>query len=157
VENLLRFLSGQGDPSFYDPLVGAAHANACQTSCPDCLRDFSNLAFHNILDWRLGLDLARLALDPNADIDFTVSYWQSLAIATATAYFAAQPQWQFVTLAGVPAGRRGNTIEIVVHPLWDTNPNNFCPQLSAAYAQAVAAGAQRVTCKSIFEVLRRPY
>jgi DEAD/DEAH box helicase domain-containing protein len=156
-ENLLRFLSGQGDPNFYDPLVGAAHANICQTSCPDCLRDFSNLAFHNILDWRLGLDLVRLALDPHAVIDFTVSYWQSLAVATATAYFASQPQWQFLMLGGVPAGRRGNTIEFVVHPLWDTNPNNFCAQLNAAHAQAVAAGAQRVTCRSIFDVLRRPY
>jgi hypothetical protein len=60
-ENLLRFLIGQGDPSFYAPLVAPLHAGICQTSCPDCLRDFSNLAFHNILDWRLGLDLARLA------------------------------------------------------------------------------------------------
>jgi hypothetical protein len=156
-ENLLRFLAGQGDTSFYDPLVAPSHASACQTSCPDCLRDFSNLAFHNILDWRLGLDLARLALDPNAAIDLTVSYWQSLAVATATAYFASQPQWQFLTLAGVPAGRRGDIIEIVVHPLWDTNPNNFCAQLNAAYTQALAAGAQRITCKSIFEILRRPY
>jgi DEAD/DEAH box helicase domain-containing protein len=156
-ENLLRFLSGQDDPSFYDPLVGAAHANTCQTSCPDCLRDFSNLAFHNILDWRLGLDLVRLALDPHAVIDFTVSYWQSLAVATATAYFASQSQWQFLMLGGVPAGRKGNTIEFVVHPLWDTNPNNFCAQLNAAHVQAVDSGAQRVTFRSIFDVLRRPY
>jgi len=156
-ESLLRFLTGQGDPSFYDPLVAQPHASACQTSCPDCLRDFSNLAFHNILDWRLGLDLARLALDPNAPIDFTVSYWQNLASATAATYFAAQPQWQSLTLAGVPAGRRGNIIEIVVHPLWNINPNNFCASLNAAYALAQAAGAQRITCKSLFEVLRRPF
>ena len=110
-EDLLRFLVGQGDPSFYAPLVAPSHAGICQTSCPDCLRDFSNLAFHNILDWRLGLDLARLALDPNAMIDFTVPYWQNLASSTAAAYFSSQPQWQFLTLAGVPAGRRVNTIE----------------------------------------------
>jgi hypothetical protein len=156
-ENLLRFLLGQVDTSFYGPLVATSHASVCQTSCPDCLRDFSNLAFHNILDWRLGLDLARLALDPNAPIDFTVSYWQSLATSAATAYFAAQPQWQFLTLAGVPAGQRGPTVEIIVHPLWDTTPNSFCTQLSAAYAQAQAAGAQQIGFKSIFEVLRRPY
>src|SRR6185436_17503591 len=73
-EDLLRFLIGQGNNSFNAPLVSASHAAVCQTSCPDCLRDFSNLAFHNILDWRLGLDLARLALDSNALLDFTVSY-----------------------------------------------------------------------------------
>src|SRR5262249_34869104 len=58
----------------------------CQTSCPDCIRDFSNLAYHNILDWRLGLDLARLALDPSAPIDLSFTYWQSLSSAAATAY-----------------------------------------------------------------------
>lgn len=156
-ENLLRFLTGQNDPSFYGPLVAAGHAGICQTSCPDCLRDFSNLAFHNILDWRLGLDLARLALDPNAPVDFTLAYWQGLAGPTAAAYFAAQSQWQFLTLAGVPAGRRANTIEIIVHPLWNTHPNNRCAGLNAAWAQAQAAGAQRIVCKSIFEVLRRPF
>jgi hypothetical protein len=156
-ENLLRFLIGQGNTSFYAPLVANSHANVCQTSCPDCLRDFSNLAFHNILDWRLGLDLARLALDPNAPIDFTVPYWQSLATSAATAYFTAQPQWQFFSFAGVPAGRRGNTVEIIVHPLWNTNPNEFCTELAAAYVQAQAAGAQQIAFKSVFEVLRRPY
>ena len=101
-ENLLRFLTGQGDPSFYGPLAAASHAGMCQTSCPDCLRDFSNLAFHNILDWRLGFDLARLALDPNAPIDFTVAYWQGLAAPAAAAYFAAQTQWQSVSLPASP-------------------------------------------------------
>jgi hypothetical protein len=121
------------------------------------LRDYSNLAFHNILDWRLGLDLARLSLDPNAAIDFTVHYWQPLATTASNAYVSSQAQWQFVTFAGVPAGRRGNIVEIITHPLWNRNPNNFCAQLAAAYAQAQAAGAQTITCKSIFEVLRRPY
>lgn len=156
-ENLLRFVAGQGNTSFYAPMVGHQHADACQTSCPDCLRDFSNLAFHNILDWRLGLDLARLALDPNAALDFTPQYWQALAGATSAAYFAAQPQWQSLTLAGVPAGRRNNHVEIVVHPLWSTRPNNLCAQLAAAIGQAQAGGAQRVTFRSMFEVLRRPF
>ena len=156
-EDLLRFLVGQGDVSYYAPLVAHAHAGGCQTSCPDCLRDFSNLAFHNILDWRLGLDLARLALDQNASISFTVPYWQGLAMSAANAYFAAQPQWQSITFAGIPAGRRGNIVEIVVHPLWNTDPNSFCPELAAAHSQALAAGAQQIEFKSLFEVLRRPY
>jgi len=156
-EDLLRFLTGQGDTAFYAPLVAPSHEGVCQTSCPDCVRDFSNLAFHNILDWRLGLDLARLALNPNAPIDFTLPYWQNLAASTAAAYFASQPQWQSLTLAGVPAGRRGSTVEIIAHPLWSTNPNSLHAQLTAARNQAQAAGAQRITFRSIFEVLRRPF
>jgi hypothetical protein len=156
-EALLQFLIGQGNPSFYAPLVAPLHADVCQTSCPDCLRDFSNLAFHNILDWRLGLDLARLALNPHAPVDFSLPYWQALANSASAAYFASQPLWQFQSYAGIPAGRRANVVEIITHPLWNTNPNSMCVQLATAYAQAQAAGAQTIAFKSIFEVLRRPF
>jgi hypothetical protein len=162
-ENLLRFVVGQTSNTFYGPLVAQsggqgnpAHGALCRTSCPDCLRDFSNLAYHNILDWRLGLDLARLALDPGAPIDFGVSYWQGLDVAAAGPYFAAMPGWQQVTFGGLQAGRRGNRVEIITHPLWNSDPNMAAPQLATAHAQAVAAGCQ-VTTKSIFEVLRRPF
>jgi hypothetical protein len=155
MESLLQFiLDPQG--TFFPPLVAARH-QSCQTSCHDCLRDCSNLAFHNILDWRLGLDLARLALDANAPIDFNVPYWQGLVAGTAQAYFAAQPGWQGVSLAGLSAGRRGPVAEIITHPLWNRTAGNFCPALAAAFTQAQAAGAQDVPFKSIFEVLRRPF
>ena len=58
-ERLLQYVLGQPPqaPTFYGFLVGQQHAgpgaNACRTSCPDCLRDFSNLPYHPILDWRL--------------------------------------------------------------------------------------------------------
>jgi ATP-dependent helicase YprA (DUF1998 family) len=52
---LLRFVVGASSGEFYDPLVAAQHASSCHTSCPDCLRDFSNLTYHNILDWRLAV------------------------------------------------------------------------------------------------------
>lgn len=159
-EALLRYVLGQPDPTFYSFLVSQQHAgpgpNACTTSCPDCLRDFSNLPYHSILDWRLGLDLARLALDSVAPIDFSVSYWQGLDAAATTPYFAAMPGWQRVTFGGLHAGQRGSVVEIITHPLWDCDPNRFGPQLAAAYAQAVAAGNQ-IRFKSIFELLRRPF
>ncbi len=156
METLLRFVAGVGDATFHGPIVGAGHANTCLTSCPDCLRDFSNLAYHNILDWRLGIDLARLALDPHAPIDFTVVYWQSLIAPACGAYFAAQTGWQQGTYAGVPGGRRGNRVELIAHPLWDMDPNHLAPQLVNAHAAAQAAGGQVVT-KSMFEILRRPF
>jgi len=160
-EALLQYMVGQGNPTFYGFLVGQQHAgpgaNACTTSCPDCLRDFSNLPYHSVLDWRLGLDLARLALDPAAPIDFSVPYWQGLDTAAAAHYFAAMPGWQHLTYGGLQAGRRGNRAEIITHPLWDCDPNSFGPQLATAYAQATAAGCQQVGFKSVFEVLRRPF
>lgn len=160
-EALLQYMVGQSSATFFGFLVGQQHAgpgpNACTTSCPDCLRDFSNLPYHSILDWRLGLDLARLALDPAAPIDFSVPYWQGVDAAAAGPYFAGMPGWQAVTFGGLYAGRRNNRAVIITHPLWDCDPNRFGPQLANAYAQAAAAGCQQVRFKSVFEVLRRPF
>jgi len=105
----------------------------------------------------LGLDLARLALDPNAQIDFTVPYWQQLLPAVCPSYFAAQPGWQAVNFVGIPAGTRGIVVEIITHPLWCREVNNMHPQLAVAQAQAIASGATDVRFKSIFELLRRPF
>ncbi|MFH1417991.1 MAG: helicase-related protein [Planctomycetota bacterium] len=156
-EDLLRFMVGQNGTAFYNPLIAPGHAVECHTSCPDCLRDFFNLPFHNILDWRLGLDLARLALDVNAQIDFIVPYWQQLLPAVCPPYFAAQPGWQAVNFGGIPAGTRGIVAEIITHPLWCREVNNMHPQLATAQAQAIASGATDVRFKSIFELLRRPF
>lgn len=161
-ERLLRYVAGEpAQPAtFYGFLVSPQHAgpgpNTCRTSCPDCLRDFGNLPYHPILDWRLGLDIVRLALDPAAPIDFSAPYWNGLDAAVAGPYYAAMPGWQQLAIAGLQAGRRGNIIEIITHPLWECDPNYMGPQVAAAYAQAIAEGCQ-VRFKSLFEILRRPF
>jgi DEAD/DEAH box helicase domain-containing protein len=157
---LLQYVVGQSSPIFHGFLVSQQHMgpgpDACMTSCPDCLRDFSNLPYHSILDWRLGLDLARLALDSAAPIDFSPPYWQGVDAATAAQYFAALPGWQQMTFAGLQAGRRGSEVQIVTHPLWDDNVNSLAPPLNAAYAAARGAGFN-VGFKSVFDILRRPF
>jgi hypothetical protein len=156
MEQLLQYVTGFSNPTFHSPLI----THTCQTSCPDCVRDFSNLSFHNILDWRLGLDLARLALDPTSPIDLSVNYWQALAAIAAAAYFNAQPLWQPTTFGSLPGARRGNRAQIIVHPLWIRDPNvpsNWCADLAAAHADAAAAGVTTIEFKSVFDVLRRPY
>jgi DEAD/DEAH box helicase domain-containing protein len=162
MERLLRFVLGETNDNFYGPLVAtttaegnAAHAQFCSTSCPDCLRDFSNLAYHSILDWRLGLDLARLALNRHEHIDFSPSYWHGVRETASAPYFAAAG-WQPLVVGGQTAGRRANVIEIITHPLWESNPNYCGPELAGAYAAAAAMGCQVIT-RSVFEILRRPF
>ncbi|MFO0818003.1 MAG: DEAD/DEAH box helicase [Pirellulales bacterium] len=155
-EDLLRYMIGQTTPEFFVPIVTDPHRSDCRTSCPDCLRDFSNLVFHNVLDWRVALDMARLALDANATIDFSTPYWQGLDQIAAGPYFQAVGLQQ-VQFGGLLAGQDGNLVEIITHPLWDCDPNRFGPQLANAYAQALATGATVIEFKSIFEILRRPY
>lgn len=156
-ERLLQYMVGIGNPAFYEPLVAYRHTSVCQTSCPDCVRDFSNLSFHNILDWRLGMDLARLALDGAAEINLNVGYWQPLATQASQNYFAAQVGWGFQTYGGLPSGRRDVAAEIICHPLWNRNPAALHAGLAHAEAEARAAGATRVYFRSLFDILRRPY
>lgn len=53
-----------------------AHMGNCSSSCYDCLRDYFNQRLHADLDWRLGLDIARLSADANLMIDFNSEYWK---------------------------------------------------------------------------------
>lgn len=49
---------GDVAPKWEDP----SHANDCDRSCPDCLRNYANRFSHGVLDWRLALDIADLVL-----------------------------------------------------------------------------------------------
>lgn len=37
-----------------------SHARSCDSSCYDCLREYGNMAYHPLLDWRLGSDMLDL-------------------------------------------------------------------------------------------------
>jgi hypothetical protein len=48
MQDLLEMIARPTHREFYDRLVAAFHADACETS----FRSYSNLAYHNLLDWR---------------------------------------------------------------------------------------------------------
>lgn len=131
------------------------HGRACQTSCHECMRDYGNLAYHSILDWRLGIDLARLALDPAAPIDFTPSYWAGLPAFAIQRLHAALPGSSVAHFAGLPAVQAGPHAVIAAHPLWDVRPATLHPALAAAQAAATAAGLAS-EFRSVFILIRRP-
>ncbi|MFD5085166.1 DEAD/DEAH box helicase [Kitasatospora sp. NPDC058406] len=47
----------QAAHTYLDTLRQTEHAAICTSSCPRCLRDYSNMAYHPLLDWRLAGDL----------------------------------------------------------------------------------------------------
>lgn len=153
LESLLRFIADEND-SFLREILADHHSGTCQTSCPDCLRDYANLAWHSILDWRLAVDIARLALDSNAPIDLATPYFHPLVTMIATQYFQAL-NYNQITLAGLPAGvdRSGLCGEFIVHPLWATNH----PTIIQVRSEALAQGITNMQSKTLFEVIRRPF
>ncbi len=56
-------------------LLEEEHRTSCTTSCR-CLQDYSNLAYHGLLDWRLALEMVRLCSDFNTTPDFTLTWAQ---------------------------------------------------------------------------------
>jgi hypothetical protein len=74
------YTSSTGQPSVASKWMNRAtsidHGLNCDTSCNLCLRDFGNLAYHGLLDWRLALDMARVASFSLSKVDL-VSDWHS--------------------------------------------------------------------------------
>jgi hypothetical protein len=157
-EELLVFILGQGgDDSFISPLAGEPHSTECLSSCHRCLREFGNMAFHSLLDWRTGLDMTRLALDVDAQIDLTHDYWPALLDVVADPYFEGiglRPE----SFGGLRAGVDPLSGEVVVltHPLWDTDRSNLRPEVAAAIAEAEAEGLD-VQLRSLLRAVRVPY
>ena len=115
-QSIIEPLLPEGD--IYRKMVSSNHKYGCTSSCYDCIRDYSNQSVHSILDWRLGLDLARLAGDSNATIDFTVEYWKEL-ISTTIKNVLLRHGYSVEkyndTLTGIsPLGEQ----YCLVHPLW---------------------------------------
>lgn len=102
----------------YEQLVSTDHKNECTSSCYDCIRDYSNQKVHGLLDWRLGLDLARLSYDSESEIDFTINYWENYIFTTIRNTLSAQGiviERKEDTLVGT--NQFGENI-CIIHPLW---------------------------------------
>jgi Lhr-like helicase len=163
-EELLLFMLGRltgqdasRSTAFFGPFVDSGHEGDCATSCHRCLREYGNMAYHPLLDWRLGLDMARLALDTAAQIDLGYGYWASLIARAAGPFFGGLGLTQ-TSFGGLPAGINSFTNEAVVltHPLWDRDASNLRPELAAAFAAAERSGLQPVPY-SVFRAVRFPY
>lgn len=64
----------------YKKLTSPNHQDNCDCSCYDCLRDYYNQRYHDMLDWRLGLDLSKVASDKHFIPNFMDKdgYWWPL-------------------------------------------------------------------------------
>ena len=165
-EELLSFILGQASPSwtrqcpsdsFHRPLVTPPHSQDCVSSCHRCLREFGNMAYHPLLDWRLGLDMVQLALDVNAQIDLNSGYWSQLVSRIVGPYFSGlnmSPR-TFDTLPG-GVDSFSNEAIILIHPLWDEDIANYRPEVAAAVADAQVQGF-KVILRSVFYAVRFPY
>lgn len=141
-----------------------AHAPECDSSCNRCLRDYHNLAYSGLLDWRLALDMARLALDAAAAPDLSTPWsgtpnpWARLVegdrapVAVALMRLGYEPP---VLVGGLSAykHRLHDAVRIVRHPLWEDGHPTWRDAFSAVRKHYPNAS---IEAADPFMVLRRP-
>lgn len=108
------------------------HARSCSASCYTCLRDYSNMAYHGLLDWRLGRDLLQVLITGELDVDIDRL---GRTVATWAHGYTASP------LASIPAAVRfhhklGDYVLIARHPLEAGESDLMSSRLASALSEA---------------------
>lgn len=149
--------------SFLGKVMHDAHRSSCDIACYSCLKNFRNMRYHEILDWRLGISLLRIlqnplsscGLDNNWDTrDLDIWLEQSKkAVAFYCKYYGGTQQ-QFGPIWGFDAS--GPRQVLVTHPLWDTS--DMRGVLSEACLAALSTGVKmdNVRVVDLFDLVRRP-
>ena len=154
--------------SFPAKVVSTEHINECSTACYDCLKNYRNMPYHGLLDWRLGMALLRILNDETFRCGLDNSFsdpavpellgWDRYARTRrdgfCQSFEAARPQ-QFGPLPGftLPSG----IAVVVVHSLWDTAGNIDGIAAEAFDEASSAAGSDdRVRFIDTFNLDRRP-
>lgn len=126
------------------------HYQECDSSCYDCLRNYSNSHFHSILDWRLGLDLAELSMDANHVPDLQAPHWEETTRAAAMGLAAAFGEAEALCLQGLwCVKKRGKLQAILIHPLWSERHPSI-------QKMSQMAGHTDLPVVTVFDALRRP-
>ena len=157
MQDLLGFLCdpNYSDVSFQAPLRSVNHRRDCLTSCPHCLRDFGNMAYHPLLDWRIGLDMARLALNGDACLDLTGEFWQDVVNYLTQTYFSAF-ELKSAHFGSLTAGIKGKTAYLLIHPFWNTDASQLRREMQEAKTAANQENLS-VVYLSVFDALRVGY
>lgn len=136
------------------------HSSRCDASCPDCLRSYDNRLLHSQLDWRLGLDLAEIALTGQFAPDRWLARAEQLATAFARGFRSHSLDIDARDAGGLfelysPA-RRSSII--LCHPLWlgTNHPDFWVEAQRVAYDTVRGRGAVEVRFRDLWSLERRP-
>lgn len=123
----------------YEQLTSKSHEEGCTSSCYDCIRDYSNQSVHQLLDWRLGLDIARLAKDSKAKIDFSVTYWHDFVFGTINNMLISNNYTTKVAEGTITGNDPYGEKFILVHPLWsEKHVNKLIGKLNGVYYKPIS-------------------
>ncbi|HLI10882.1 MAG TPA: DEAD/DEAH box helicase [Alphaproteobacteria bacterium] len=160
-----------GEPDVFASLLDEAatwageletHTSAgepCDSACYDCLKDYRNMHFHALLDWRLGADM----LDILRSGPFDASQrWAGHGRAIVEEFSGQFEGFSYVEFAGAPAALNEEVCLIGVHPLAERDEARFAESLAEAVYEARETlrrsghNGRGVRTDDFFNLLRRP-
>lgn len=133
IESIVNFKSfdpsKSDEESFMHSLITDDHKENCLTACQKCLLAYNNRGFHHVLDWRLGVGILRLMIDPEFDFGFScnnIDKYKELTNQNRVFEMAAKKlnkddsDHKHYWIDSNHARRRTNETKctIVYHPLW---------------------------------------
>ena len=131
--NLKRILTYLTESEYVEILDSNSHQN-CVTACVDCVQSWENRFVHNELDWRLGLDLAELAL---TGTEIPVHRWlprtESIVESYLSKWYKSQdfnePTIETFTDLNIPVLLNPEKTKAVMlgHPLWMSTSDYLIP------------------------------
>ena len=154
---LVEYLRNMIDPDkdFSTGLI--AHGNDCDSSCYNkgCMRDYSNIAYHPFLDWRLGLDIAQLCLQENYQMDLRKDYWFPLVDLVEKNLIELRPSLERKDYNGVPVfeDQTQRRAFILHHPLASTG--DWAGAHIASVIVDLEDAGFKVEYINIFDAIRR--
>src|SRR5262249_15405050 len=123
----------------------------------DCLRDYYNMAFHPLLDWRLALDMVDLLAEARIDTERAASRERALGTSFADDFGGTA-----ISLEGdVTAVSLGDQLILITHPLESHRvEQSIADRVATAIADAEDRGFGTVgsglTLEDSFTVQRMP-
>ena len=131
----------------------------CESSCPNCLRSYENQRLHGLLNWRLGLDFAELAMG----IALTESRWLGRGSTVATQFtntFSNQggliPEQLKSGLFAICRSDRRKAV-LLGHPLWRQDPAFFNDRQSESYDELLSLGYEDPKSSDLYLAEFKPY
>ncbi|MGI8872845.1 MAG: DEAD/DEAH box helicase [Egibacteraceae bacterium] len=103
----------------------------CGSSCPGCLRDWSNASYHPLLDWRLAADLLEVLVHGQIRTD----RWDTVR-TRAVDKVCQDFDWTVIEHGQRPLLATGNDLICVVHPL-DPVDGDLAGGVSTKHGQAL--------------------
>jgi ATP-dependent helicase YprA (DUF1998 family) len=131
----------------------------CDSACYDCLKEFRNMHFHGLLDWRLGADLLDILKSGSFDPS---KRWSAHGRSIVQEFADQFDGFEYEEFAGAPAATDEDICLIGIHPLAERDESRFTEDLAEAVYEAQEAlatnghGDGKVHLEDFFNLLRRP-